>query len=75
MQHFLHDSCFNAFAPPSPRQVLLDRNAWLQWRIPYFNSHSHGLAATLASLIFAALTAIYFIRSAVSTCTALSSKR
>ena len=49
---------------PSPRQLLLDCNAWLQWRIPYFNSYSYGLAATLASLT-TALTAIYFIRSAV----------
>ena len=45
-------------------QLLLDCNSWLQWRIPHFNSFSYKVAATLTSAI-SALTAVYFIGSAV----------
>ena len=55
--------------PPRPRprpraQLFLDCDAWLHWSIPYFNSFSYSNAATLASLT-TALTATYFIRSAL----------
>ena len=45
-------------------QLILDCNAWLRWRIPYFNSFSYGLAAVLTSAI-TFLSAAYFILSAV----------
>ena len=45
-------------------QLILDCNAWVQWRIPYFNSASYDIAATLTSVV-SAITAIYFIGSAI----------
>ena len=60
----LHDPNFCYVHFPSPWQIFLDCNAWMQWRIPYFNSASYGMAATLSSAI-SALTALYFIGSAV----------
>ena len=47
-----------------PLQLLLDYGAWMQWRIPYFNSFSYDIATLLTSGI-TALTAVYFIGSAI----------
>ena len=46
------------------RQLLLEQEALLQWRIPMFNSSNSGLAALLGSG-GQAITAIYFVGSAL----------
>ena len=49
---------------PRPAQLFLDCNAWLQWRIPYFNSQQYGLVVAFTGFTNA-LTAMYFIGSAL----------
>ena len=61
---YFHLVSIRSHKPPRPTQLLFDCNAWLQWRIPYLNSYSSDLAAAFTSLI-TAMTAAYFIRSAV----------
>ena len=50
--------------PTAHTQLFLDANSWLQWHIPYFNSATYGFAAILTSAV-SAITAIYFIGSAI----------
>ena len=46
------------------RQLLLEQQAWLRWRIPKFNAEEYGIAALLGSG-GQAITAIYFVGSAL----------
>ena len=63
----------NAFPLSADPQLLLEQEAWLQWRIPMFNSYSYGIAALLGSG-GQAITAIYFVGSALRARRYLSSR-
>ena len=54
----------NAFPLSADPQLLLEQEAWLQWRIPMFNSYDYPIAVFLGSGGQAA-TAIYFVGSAL----------
>ena len=52
------------FSLPTDPQLLLEQEAWLQWRIPLFNSYDGLVAAALGGGL-QAITAIYFVGSAL----------
>ena len=56
-------ACFVVLLFAGP-QLLLDQEAWLQWRIPMLNSEEYGIA-TLFGSGGQAITAIYFVGSAL----------